>query len=93
MSPSVMDRKIAECEWAISYDFEDSELLREALQARGSALDAVSWRIVDERSLVEGNRRLALVGDAVIALFIRERAVRANETCGQRLIGVSYEFC
>ena len=60
------DGHVAMAEVACGYHFLDSSLLWEALQLAGSPVPSVSGR-----SLNEGNKKLANVGDAAIALIVR----------------------
>lgn len=53
------------CQAVLGYDFNDSDLLWEALQAAGSPVFAVGGRY-----LPDGNKRLALLGDTVLKLVL-----------------------
>jgi len=49
----------------LGYDFMNPNLLWEALQAAGSAVASIGGRRIDE-----GNKRLAIVGDAAMKLAL-----------------------
>lgn len=57
--------KVEGCQTAIKYRFNDPELLWEALQAAGSPVFAIRGR-----RLLDGNKRLALLGDTVLKLVL-----------------------
>jgi len=59
------------------YTFESEELLWEALQAPGSNTQSL---------YPDGNRRLAMVGDAVLKLVLLEDMLPTNATRGMYLI-------
>ena len=63
------EERIAAAESVCGYNFANQDLLWEALQLAGSGVR------VDGRILVQGNKPLANVGDAVISLLIRSRAL------------------
>jgi hypothetical protein len=58
-------RKINACEQIIGYTFKDRELAWEALQDPSSGVS-----VVGSRRLPKGNRRLALLGDKVLAMIL-----------------------
>ncbi|EON64602.1 hypothetical protein W97_03835 [Coniosporium apollinis CBS 100218] len=58
-------QRIEGCQAVLGYDFNDSDLLWEALQAAGSPVFAVGRRF-----LPDGNKRLAILGDAVLKLIL-----------------------
>lgn len=53
------------CQAVLGYEFNDSDLLKEALQAAGSPVFAVGGR-----HLPDGNKRLAVLGDAALKLIL-----------------------
>lgn len=57
--------KIARAEAVIDYSFQDANIVWEALQAPGSGVVRSGTR-----SIRDGNKRLAIVGDAVLKLII-----------------------
>ncbi|RYP18044.1 hypothetical protein DL765_004160 [Monosporascus sp. GIB2] len=57
--------KLEAAQQAIGYRFNDPNLLWEALQASGSGV-----YYIDGRTVAEGNKQLALVGDKVLALHL-----------------------
>lgn len=57
--------KIARAEAAIEYAFKDAKIIWEALQAPGSGVVRAGTRHIPN-----GNKRLAVVGDAVLKLII-----------------------
>ncbi|KAF3310051.1 hypothetical protein TWF173_010163 [Orbilia oligospora] len=67
-TPSIIQQKTdmtnhASVQKIIGYNFKDIHLLTEALEAAGRAVD-------HETGSVDGNKRLALVGDAVLRLIL-----------------------
>ncbi|RYP44948.1 hypothetical protein DL769_011489 [Monosporascus sp. CRB-8-3] len=70
--------KLEAAQQAIGYRFNDPNLLWEALQASGSGVVSI-----DSRTVVEGNKQLALVGDKVLALHLaligREQGERVEQ--------------
>lgn len=68
------DRMLIPAENIINYTFRDDSLLLEALQAAGSTL---------QHLYPEGNKRLAMIGDAVIKLALLED-LRETDTSRSR---------
>jgi ribonuclease-3 len=64
-SDSTMERHIQGLEFVIKYTFNDKSILWEALQAPGSGV-----RYAGAREIPDGNKRLALVGDAVLKFIM-----------------------
>lgn len=64
-------------EQIIGYSFTDPWMIWEALQAAGSPVN-----IIGNRRLVDGNKRLALLGDTVLQLALAETWLNANEPRG-----------
>ena len=68
---------ITKVESVIGYTFIDSDLLWEALQAPGSGVVKAGTK-PGSRYLPEGNRRLAVYGDALLQLIIIEDWLEEN---------------
>ena len=62
-----MTDKIQGVENAIGYQFDDQAVLWEALQAAGSGVTSINGR-----PLTDGNKRLALLGDAIVNVALIE---------------------
>ena len=62
-----MTGKIQGVENAINYQFNDHALVWEALQAAGSGVTSINGR-----PLTDGNKRLALLGDAIMNVALVE---------------------
>ncbi|KAI0460238.1 ribonuclease III domain-containing protein [Xylaria acuta] len=62
----------------LNYKFQDEDLLWEALQATGSDVAALNGR-----KLTQGNKGLAVVGDAVAALVIKLDGYTTNRSVGE----------
>lgn len=73
---SQRDVKVAKAEDIIHYVFGNAELLWEALQAAGSNT---------MHTYPEGNKRLAMIGDAVLKTVILEDMRRANASRSKRI--------
>jgi len=71
------DQRIAASEAVIGYSFTNKALPWQALQAPGSDV-----QVIDGRRVLEGNKTLALVGDAVITLLLKSLAYTNAETIG-----------
>ncbi|KAH0428176.1 RNase [Colletotrichum camelliae] len=65
MNPLQADQKMSDAEEILGYDFKDPRWLWEALQAAGSPVTRVGTR-----SLREGNKQLAGLGDRIISVVI-----------------------
>lgn len=61
----------------IGYKFTNLSMIWEALQAAGSLVP-----VVGNRRLVDGNKRLAVLGDTVLQLALAETWLDANEPRG-----------
>ena len=61
------DLMVQGVEEAIAYQFNDPTILWEALQAAGSSVF-----IINGRRLIDGNKRLALLGDAILKVALVE---------------------
>ena len=70
--------KIQGVEETIGYEFNNRSILWEALQAAGSGVTAV-----DGRPLMDGNKRLALLGDAIIDVALIEQWYAGLEPKGE----------
>lgn len=66
MAATTMANKIQGVEDAIGYHFNDSQLLWEALSAPGCT------RIPGTRHTLDGNRRLAMLGDSILKFALLE---------------------
>lgn len=80
--PSAMDSNhmmtsIHGVEDIIGYHFTNPSMIWEALQAAGSPV-----YVIGNRRLVDGNKRLALLGDTVLQLALAETWLDANEPRG-----------
>ena len=64
----------------IQYKFTNSTLLWEALQCSGNR-----ELLIAGRQLIEGNKRLAILGDAVLELILAERWYHTNKPAGNVL--------
>ncbi|KAI0100400.1 ribonuclease III domain-containing protein [Nemania sp. FL0031] len=74
-----MDRanKISTAQKIINYEFQNEDLLWEALQTPGSGVTMLNGRM-----LVQGNKNLASVGDAVITLVIKLDCYKMDRSVG-----------
>lgn len=72
-----MTNAVQGVEGAINYHFAEPLILWEALQAPGNGL-----RSKGTRSFPDGNKRLALVGDAVLKLGLLEEWYEGTESRG-----------
>ncbi|KAI0486022.1 ribonuclease III domain-containing protein [Xylaria cf. heliscus] len=70
--------KLATAQKIIDYEFQNEDLLWEALQAPGSDVPTLNGR-----RLAEGNKGLSLVGDGVISLVIRLDSYMKNQYIGE----------
>ena len=61
----------------INYTFINHSFIWEALQAAGSPV-----QVIGNRRLVEGNKRLAILGDSVLLLALAETWLETNESRG-----------
>ncbi|KAI1433634.1 ribonuclease III domain-containing protein [Xylaria sp. CBS 124048] len=68
--------KLQTAETVIKYEFENKELLWEALQAAGSDMHELSGHS-------QGNKRLASLGDSLIALVVKRDGYLKKYTTGQ----------
>ena len=62
-----MNHKLDAAQAAIGYQFTDTSLLWEALQAAGSGASIIGAMFVARG---DGNKKLALIGDAVLKLVV-----------------------
>lgn len=63
----------------LGYEFNDPSLLWEALQAPGSGVLFSAGR----RFTNEGNKPLAAIGDALLSLYIKDRARNNSQPIGK----------
>lgn len=68
MASSSMDRILQAVQGIIGYQFRGRLILWEAMQAAGSNV-----RSVGGREFVDGNKRLAVIGDTVLQLVLAEQ--------------------
>ncbi|KAE9566785.1 hypothetical protein CGMCC3_g17057 [Colletotrichum fructicola] len=73
MNPLQADQRMSDAEEILGYDFKDPRWLWEALQAAGSPVTRVGTR-----SLREGNKQLAGLGDRIISVVIVMTSVDDN---------------
>lgn len=64
----------------LGYQFQDPSLLWEALQAPGSGVPGFAGR----RYTNEGNKPLAGIGDALLSLYVKDRARNYEQPVGTR---------
>ena len=69
--------KLKQCEDIISYQFNDRDLCWEALNVAGSGVTQSG-----ERTFPNGNKRLAVLGDSVLATVLCEPWYRNNRNEG-----------
>ncbi|KAL8769521.1 MAG: hypothetical protein Q9209_004582 [Squamulea sp. 1 TL-2023] len=98
MANARMNNAVAGVEAIIGYTFNDKFLLWEALQAAGSNVS-----IAGTRTITDGNKRLAVVGDKILELVLAERwygsgqvrgtwdEVRRRVGCNQNLYAVGVQ--
>jgi ribonuclease III len=67
MAVSAATKKMQACEEIIGYTFIDKNRLWEALQMQGSGVTRIG-----DRRVLEGNKSIAIVGDAVLSLVLSE---------------------
>lgn len=77
MNPPQADQRMSDAEEILGYDFKDPRWLWEALQAAGSPVTRVGTR-----SLREGNKQLAGLGDRIISVVIVTMSVDDNISIG-----------
>ena len=73
-----MISKIQGVEETIGYEFDKKSILWEALQAAGSGVTNI-----DGRPLTDGNKRLALLGDAIVDVALIEQWYAGLEPKGE----------
>ncbi|KAI8152424.1 hypothetical protein K4K49_010734 [Colletotrichum sp. SAR 10_70] len=73
MNPLQADQRMSDAEEILGYDFKDPRWLWEALQAAESPVTRVGTR-----SLREGNKQLAGLGDRIISVVIVMTSVDDN---------------
>lgn len=79
MATTAMTDMIAGAQVVINYNFNDPLILWEALQAAGSPVHSISGR-----RLLDGNKRLAILGDRVLELALAESWYKGSEARGTR---------
>lgn len=67
MSANDMDTNLEAVQDIIGYQFNERLILWEAMQAAGSMV-----RSAGDREFVDGNKRLAVIGDTVLQLVLAE---------------------
>ncbi|KAH8164792.1 hypothetical protein CIB48_g3440 [Xylaria polymorpha] len=70
--------KLVAAQQILNYEFQNKDLLYEAMQTPGS-----NTASSNEHTLIEGNKRLAGVGDAVITLVIKLDCYMMNRPIGE----------
>ena len=70
--------KVEHCEQILSYQFKDRHLCWEALQMAGNGV-----RKAGSRSIPNGNKRLAIVGDFVLDLILSKAWYDSDELEGR----------
>ncbi|KAI8315524.1 Ribonuclease 3 [Colletotrichum sp. SAR11_59] len=77
MNPLQADQRMSDAEEILGYDFKDPRWLWEALQAAGSPVARVG-----ARSLREGNKQLAGLGNRIVSVVIVTMSVDDNISIG-----------
>lgn len=77
MAANEMATKVEAVEAIIGYHFEDPPILWEALQAAGSGVQSAGTR-----RFAEGNKRLAVLGDAILGVALMDDWYATNESRG-----------
>lgn len=72
-----MDTTLQAVQDIIGYQFRDRLILWEAMQAAGS-----NERSAGDRKFVDGNKRLAVIGDTVLQLVLAETWYRGGTARG-----------
>ncbi len=85
MATAAMTNMINGAQGVINYNFNDPLILWEALQAAGSPVHAINGR-----RLLDGNKRLAIVGDRVLELALAEGWYEGTEARGTQNSAQSY---
>lgn len=75
--PSML-AKVEHCQQILGYQFQDRKLCWEALQMAGNGV-----RVAGSRSIPNGNKRLAVVGDFVLDLILSEAWYEGGEPEGR----------
>lgn len=78
MATMTMDAKIQGAQAVIGYTFKKPFLLWEALQAAGSPVLRIG-----NRNLLDGNKRLAILGDRVLELALADDWYEGIEARGR----------
>lgn len=73
-----MTEKLELAQTILGYEFNDPSLLWEALQAPGSGVLMSAGRMLTN----EGNKPLAAIGDALLILYIKDRAHSHRQPIG-----------
>ncbi|KAI1162225.1 hypothetical protein F5B18DRAFT_625118 [Nemania serpens] len=69
--------RISKAQQIVNYEFNNEDLLWEALQAPRSDVP-----MLNERALTQGNKRLASLGDAVATMIIKHECYTKNHSTG-----------
>lgn len=78
MATMTEEAKIEGAQTVIGYTFKKSRLLWEALQAAGSPVLRIG-----NRNLLDGNKRLAILGDRVLELALADDWYEGTEVRGR----------
>ncbi len=79
MATAAMTNMVNGAQEVIKYTFSDPLILWEALQATGSPVHSIGGR-----RLLDGNKRLAILGDRVLELALAEGWYEGTEARGTR---------
>lgn len=77
MAAVIMANAIGGVQRIIGYTFNDTSIVWEAMQAAGSGV-----RLVGNRRIPDGNKRLAVLGDTILKLAIIEEWYNGGEARG-----------
>jgi ribonuclease-3 len=68
MATSTMSISVKQCQDIIGYEFKNPHILWEALQTAGSGV-----MIIGDRKVPQGNKRQAVLGDAILSHVLCSR--------------------
>ena len=72
--------KLENAQAAMSYRFTDPHILWEALQAASSGVHSAGNRVI-----IDGNKRLAMIGDAILKLVLLENSYARGDPRGTQV--------
>jgi len=84
---NVTDMDLTEVEEIISHTFSDKSMLKEALTTAGVPLLCTGARVS-----LDGNKRLAIIGDAILQLALAEEWYEGNTARG-KLLDLRFSTC